>query len=243
MHELVADHIEELIVSGKLKAGDKLPSERKLTEEIGTSRRTLREAMRVLEQRSLIEIKIGTKGGAFVKSANIDQVSESLGLLIRLKKVSLNELLEFRLDAESGATRQATKMATKTDLLKLKAIVAEGDSLLNAEETDFDVYKDIDRRFHSTVASVAKNSIYEWVLTTIHENIFHYFESYLPRRKNVIKQSIADMKDIVNAIEEGDAEKASRLARTHVLRGFKHMGKNSPGKQLFVRSEVTATDH
>jgi GntR family transcriptional regulator, transcriptional repressor for pyruvate dehydrogenase complex len=228
VHELITDHIEGLIISRKLKVGDKLPSERELTKDMGVSRRTLREAMRVLEQRSLIEIKIGTKGGAFVKSANIEQVSEGLGLLIRRKKVSLTDLLEFRLDAESSAARQASKMASKNDILKLKALVAEGDALLNDGEMDFDAYKDIDRRFHSSVASMTRNSIYEWVLKTIHENIFQYFESYLPRSTSIIKQSIADMKDIVNAIEEKDEGRAGTLARTHVLRGFTHMKKGSP---------------
>jgi len=75
--------IQEAILQGKLKAGDKLPPERELKEMFKTSRGTLREALRVLEQKGLIRIKTGVNGGAIVKPLTTHQVSESLALLIR----------------------------------------------------------------------------------------------------------------------------------------------------------------
>ena len=59
----IVDQIQEAILDGRFKAGDMLPSERELKEMFQTSRGTLREALRVLEQKGLIEIKLGVGGG------------------------------------------------------------------------------------------------------------------------------------------------------------------------------------
>ena len=65
----VVEQIQEAIIEGHLKVGDRLPPERELKEMLQTSRSTLREALRVLEQKGLIEIKLGMGGGAVVKAA------------------------------------------------------------------------------------------------------------------------------------------------------------------------------
>ena len=77
--EDVISQIQESILQGKLKAGDKLPSERNLREIFKVSRGTLRESLRALEQKRLIQIKTGVNGGAFICEANTHQISESLG--------------------------------------------------------------------------------------------------------------------------------------------------------------------
>ena len=64
----VVEQIQEAIIEGHLKVGDRLPPERELKEMLQTSRSTLREALRVLEQKGLIEIKLGMGGGAVVKT-------------------------------------------------------------------------------------------------------------------------------------------------------------------------------
>ena len=104
--ELVAEQLEELILSGQLRPGDKFPPERAIILDLGISIRTLREAMRILEQKGLVEIKTGTKGGVFVKDATTEKLNESLGVLIRLNKYSVRELSELRLDLEGSSPRK-----------------------------------------------------------------------------------------------------------------------------------------
>ncbi|MCK7504178.1 MAG: GntR family transcriptional regulator [Desulfobacterales bacterium] len=86
--EVVAQ-IEEAILAGRIETGQTLPSERELKEMFQISRGTLREALRVLEQKGLIEIRLGVGGGSVVRAVDAGRVSESLGLLIRSQKVSL----------------------------------------------------------------------------------------------------------------------------------------------------------
>ena len=120
----VVDQIEEAILSGQLQPGDTLPSERDLKDMFQTSRGTLREALRVLEQKGLIEIKLGVGGGSVVKAAPLEQVCNGLDLLIRFQKISLHHLSEFREDVESSVAAIAARRAVPNDIQAL-------DDLLN----------------------------------------------------------------------------------------------------------------
>jgi len=221
-HE-VAEQIEEAIVSGLIKPGEKLPAERQLVGKFDISRRTLREALRILEQKGLIEIKVGSQGGAFVKDLTTAQISESLALLIRSKKISLRELAEFRLDVESLVARRAAQHATREDVDSLNDLLVEGESILAADRFNWKAFMEIDQRLHMTLARAARNSIHEFVLKTIHDNINRYYESYLPKDKEVLEQSYLEMRPLVKAVEEGDAKKAFFFAQEHVKRGDRFM--------------------
>jgi len=221
-HE-VADQIEEGIVSGLLKPGEKLPAERELVGQFDISRRTLREALRILEQKGLIEIKIGSRGGTFVRDLTTDPISDSLALLIRSKKISLRELAEFRLDIESLVARRAAQQATRQDVDSLKDLLVEGESILASNQFNWKAFMEVDQRLHLALAQIARNSIHEFILKTVHDNINRYYESYLPKDKEIWKQSYLEMRPLVKAVEEGDAEKAFFLAQEHVKRGDRLM--------------------
>jgi len=221
-HE-VADQIEEAVVSGLLKPGEKLPAERELVGRFDISRRTLREALRIVEQKGLIEIKIGSRGGAFVKDLTTAPISESLALLIRSKKISLRELAEFRVDIESLVAGKAARQATRKDIDSLKDLLVEGETILASKRFNWKAFMEIDQRLHRALARIAQNSIYEFILKTIHENINRYYESYLPKDKETWKQSFLEMRPLVKAVEDGDAKKAFILAQEHIKRGDKLM--------------------
>ncbi|MGH2378065.1 MAG: FadR/GntR family transcriptional regulator, partial [Candidatus Limnocylindria bacterium] len=88
--------IERAIFDGELLPGDRLQSERELAEQFSVSRITVRDALRVLEARGLIRVKVGASGGAFVSETNADQVAESISTMVLLKRMSLTELVEAR---------------------------------------------------------------------------------------------------------------------------------------------------
>ena len=122
--DLVAQ-IEGAILEGRLKTGDRLPAQRDLVDMFQTSRGPLREALRVLEQKGLLEIKRGVRGGAVVKQPGMAPVAESLGLLIRHREITLAELSEFREGVEGSVAAIAAQRATPADIRQLKSLLKQ----------------------------------------------------------------------------------------------------------------------
>ncbi|MCP4024085.1 MAG: FadR family transcriptional regulator, partial [Desulfobacteraceae bacterium] len=124
-YQHVVDQIQNAICDGDIQPGDRLPPEMKLKEMFDTSRGTVREALRVLEQKGLVTIKTGVKGGATVQDVNTEAMSDSIALLIRHQKVSLSQLADFRTLLERHVAVQAAQKASVNDIQKLDAILLE----------------------------------------------------------------------------------------------------------------------
>ncbi|TET86894.1 MAG: FadR family transcriptional regulator [Desulfobacteraceae bacterium] len=214
----VVDQIQEAILQGRLKAGNKLPSERELQEIFQTSRGTLREALRVLEQKGLITIKTGVSGGAFVNALTTHQVSESLDLLIRYERVSLRDLAEFREGVEGIVAGLAVERAKKEDIQYLKNLLAEAKTNLDEGSSHWDDFIQVDNQLHMALAHIAGNPIYESVLQTIYDNIHRYFDQFLPREEEILRENYQDLCEIVKAVEKGQAAQAHLLVQNHVYR-------------------------
>lgn len=223
----VVAQIQEAILDGRLKTGDTLPSERQLKEMFNISRGTLREALRVLEQKGLIEIKLGVGGGSVVKDVNADQVSESLALLIRSQKVSLNHLAEFREDVEGIVAAHAAKRCTEADILQLKELLKEARKCIAQGTSQRDAFIEIDKQIHMALAAVAQNPIYISVLHSVHDNIHRYYEQYLSMEERELKENYQDLCDLVKLVEKRQADKARELARDHVSRFNQYMHKKA----------------
>ncbi len=215
--EVVAQ-IEEAILAGRIKTGQTLPSERDLKEMFQISRGTLREALRVLEQKGLIEIRLGVGGGSVVRAMDAGAVSESLGLLIRSQKVSLSHLAEFREGMEGSIAAQAAERRSASDIRKLKGLLEEARSCMRAGRQQRDEFLEMDKQIHMTIAATTQNPIYQSVLTSIHDNIHRYYDRFLSMEDQELQENFRDLCGLVDAIEIGAADDARRLAREHVQR-------------------------
>lgn len=212
----ILSQIEQAIIDGKYRVGDKLPSERELCDLFQTSRGPLREALRVLEQKGLITIKAGAYGGSFVTAVTTEQMSESLGFLLKFKGVTLAELAEFRAFLEGATAALAAKRAKKSDIERLKALIDEARVHSKRDPRDLDPLLPIDSRFHKSLAQAAGNRLFLSVLQTVYENMYQYQDEYLPREEKIIKLLIKDLNEITAAVETGDSEKARGLMQRHV---------------------------
>ena len=219
----MVDQIQEAILEGKLKQGDRLPAERELTELFKTSRGTLREALRVLEQKGLIEIKIGAGGGALVKKVTTDQMSENLALLIRCERVSLDHLAEFREGVEGLVAELAAERATKKDIAALRALLGRARQHLEEGVHGWNGFIRVDQSFHRALAHISGNPVYIYVLQTVHENIHRYYEKFLPGSKELMKKNYNDLSNIVRAIEHGRSHEARVHIQDHIRCFRQHM--------------------
>jgi DNA-binding FadR family transcriptional regulator len=231
----VVAQIQEAILEGRLKTGDTLPSERELKDMFNISRGTLREALRVLEQKGLIEIKLGVGGGSVVKDVNVELVSESLGLLIKSQKVSLNHLAEFREDVEGIVAARAAARHNKTDILDLKALLTKARRCVEGGISQRNAFIEIDKQIHMRLAQVAQNPIYISVLHSVHDNIHRYYERFLSMEERELQQNYQDLSDLVKAVEERQTDQARRLARGHVHRFNQYMKRRKKEEESKIK--------
>lgn len=219
----VINQIQEAILKGELKVGDKLPAERELKEIFKTSRGTLREALRVLEQKGLIAIKTGVNGGAFVKPVTTHQVSESLDLLVRYQRVSLKDLAEFREGVEGIVTGLAAERAKKEDIQYLMNLLKEAKIHIDEGVSHWDEFIRVDNTLHMVMAHIAGNPVYQSVLQTVHDNINRYYDQFLPKEEEIMRENYQDLCGIVKAVEDRQAVKSRVLAQDHVHRFYRFM--------------------
>ena len=127
--ESVIQQVESAILQGRYAAGDRLPAERELQGLLDVSRNTLRESLRVLEQKGLVEIRKGNRGGIFVKEPNADSMTESLGFFVQSQRISMEQISEFRQDLEGLVTRRAALAASAGDTGEVRAAAGRGRAL------------------------------------------------------------------------------------------------------------------
>jgi DNA-binding FadR family transcriptional regulator len=123
--ELIASHIRGQIVRGELTTGDTLPSEAAMTEMFGVSRPTLREAFRILETESLINVRRGSRGGARVVAPDVAVAARYVGLLLQVQGTTIADVYEARMVLEPACARLLARRRTKQDLADLTACIDE----------------------------------------------------------------------------------------------------------------------
>lgn len=143
--------IEELLYSGVFKAGERLPSERELSERFNTSRTTIREAIIMLELKGVLNVKQGS-GIFFVDST--DKLSQKS--LMPYSEIGPFELLQARQVIESNITGFAASQISFNELQELKKIIRLQENAIAAES---DKFEDLDHRFHSIIAEATQNRV------------------------------------------------------------------------------------
>jgi len=229
--ESVVEQIQNAILDGRLRAGDRLPPERQLVDMFHTSRGTLREALRIVEHKGLVEIRTGVQGGAVVKESNARQLHDGVALLLRQQKVSIADVAEFREGVEGTVSGLAAHRATAGDVRRLEVILEEARAGLEAPSADWGAFVEVDNRLHMALASIAGNPVYEAVLRSIHDNIKRYYDKLLPRTRGTLRQNYADLRAIVRAVRDHDAVSAREHAQAHVKRFSRLMSKGRSDEQ------------
>lgn len=223
IYQDVVEQIQTAILDGEIEAGAKLPSERDLCDLFQTSRGTLREALRILEQKSLIEIRLGVSGGAYVRDPNSELMAENLAMLIRSNEVALEHLEEFRETIEGDVAGLAARGATTADDELLRGLLAEADGLRAQGLSRWNDFVRVDEQIHMAIARIAGNPLYDFVLKSIHANIHRYYDKFLNVGEHELEENYQDLRQLIEAVGERQPEKAWVLAREHVRRFSAYM--------------------
>lgn len=160
----VADQLAELIVNG-LGPGDRLPPERELARKLEVSRIVVREAMRGLAERGLVQVKPGV--GTFVVAMPASAVTRPLSLYIRRNQVGVDQLFELRSALEPAIAAAAARSASAGDLEAAEANLERTDDLVSSIERDgsgIEEFAWADLEFHQLLARASGNPLFEVVL-------------------------------------------------------------------------------
>lgn len=209
--EQVARQIQDLILGGHLPVDSQLPPERELAEKFGVSRTVIREAIKLLSERGLVEVVPGR--GSFVTRLDAEAVSLYMQLLVKARSASLTQFHEIRSALEVATAGFAAARATHRDIVQLRELVERIDDCLDRE--DKEGFIDADVRFHALLAESTHNPLFQVVLEPIMGTLaesrrvtYHVQDS--PKRGQHFH------KIILAAIERADVEGAREAMRQHM---------------------------
>jgi GntR family transcriptional repressor for pyruvate dehydrogenase complex len=208
IYEEIARQIEKMITE-KMKAGDLLPPERQLAEMFGVSRSSIRDAIRTLEMSGLVEARQGL--GTVVREHSADAVVNPLTQVLVQKRKLVGELLDVRKMIEPPLAARAAVHATPDE-------VAEMDNILQRQEEKMrggELAIEEDNEFHYAIALAADNSVVLKVLDVLMDLLRETRERSL-QVEGRPERSMADHRDILDAILRQDAAGAEAAMRRHI---------------------------
>lgn len=217
--------IEDAILSGDISLGEKLPPARELQQVFQASRSTVREALKVLEQKGMVEIKQGSAGGTYVKASSGEKIGEGLAMLFKLGQVTIRQLFEFREMNEAMAFESAVHNATHQELSELRHLLSSLQATYSRRnKSTYENFFTIERKMHEKVLSMAHNPLSKWVLETVITHTWRYlvftWETLAIEtsdKTTIMQTSLKDWEDIVGAFEDRNALYASSLVRSHLI--------------------------
>src|SRR6266404_6991983 len=118
----IAEQIRNAILTGRVKAGERLSPERELAEQFGVSRVTVRDALRSIEAMGLIKVKVGARGGAFVTAPTGSKVAQSMSDMMVMSATTPEDIVEARLIVELGTVTLACARASDEELEQLREL-------------------------------------------------------------------------------------------------------------------------
>jgi GntR family transcriptional repressor for pyruvate dehydrogenase complex len=159
-HELVVDQMRRALELGQFRPGDRLPTERELSEMLDVSRTTVRTAVAVLEREGLIAVRRGRGGGFTVQAPPID--AAEMRRELRRNKRAIRDAFDYRIIVETGATRLAAERRRSVDLAGLQKLLAGMNAALETALTDQSPqhtteFQTLDTAFHMGIAQAAQN--------------------------------------------------------------------------------------
>jgi GntR family transcriptional regulator, transcriptional repressor for pyruvate dehydrogenase complex len=208
----VVSRILELIRTGSLRAGDRLPPERELIEIFGISRPSLREALRALSTLGVVKSQHG--GGAYVSDLDARTLLAPLDFYISLTKANFADAFDSRRVIEIEIARRAASKATRGDIGNLQDIIDAHQTV----QDDLVGFRILDTRFHEKVSAIAGNAVLQRIAYGLY-NLGLDFQNFDRRTRNdpgLIAQSTADHSEIAAAIVARDPERAAQAMSKHI---------------------------
>jgi GntR family transcriptional regulator, transcriptional repressor for pyruvate dehydrogenase complex len=195
--EEVAQQLKQSILAGHFKPGERLPTERELSEQFQVSRAATREALRVLENAGFVVTRQGATGGAYVTDLTFDRTVNAFFDLFMAEKISLAEINYVRVLVEPDVARLAAQHVTDEYAQKLKASMEAGTGPM----------------FHNLLAEMCGNRFLEGLL----RSTIDLTRKIVDTANVGYEHPLKDHKTILEAVIAGDGERAAEVMRKHAI--------------------------
>jgi len=208
LSDKVAEMMLETILSNRLNVGERLPSERELGEQFGVSRTVVREAVRALVAKGVIEVRSGS--GLRVAAVNATAVSESMSLYLRDGRLDFEKVQEVRALLEVHLAGLAAERASEDDLAALREI----HSRMQQEQSDVEAASRDDLEFHRLIANATHNELFLLLLDSIGSSLIDIRRSNLGSGSTPM--TLNQHQKILERIAGHDPEGARAAMSTHL---------------------------
>ncbi len=214
--EQVFDQMQQLLIEGTWRSGDKLPSENELSATFGVSRMTIRQAMQKLKALGLIETRTGS--GSYVRELNLEDSLNELIPLMYIGKPSQVHVFQFREMIESASVRIATPVADAKSLKHLEDLLDKMKKA--ASEDNGKSFSHYDLKFHMVIVKLSGNPMiikaYDILLNVLKESMYSVIE------KMGYKPALDYHKKILGAMKKRNEDLAEQIMREHIGRNYEY---------------------
>jgi GntR family transcriptional repressor for pyruvate dehydrogenase complex len=238
LYEQIVQQIEDSVLNGSLKPGDQLPAERDLAQRLGVSRTAVREAVKALREKGLVEAYSGR--GTFITDGTSQAARQSFDLMVKIgQQEGAPHLAELRLILEPGIAALAAARIQEPELVAMREAVA----VMDRAQKDPAAYIEADLDFHLALAEAVANplilSLIDSIVGLLREQRIKIFNVEGGPQRGQIHH-----KRILEAVERHDPEMARGAMRSH-LEQVRQDSQVSPGGKSAVKpaqagSRITA---
>jgi GntR family transcriptional repressor for pyruvate dehydrogenase complex len=208
-YEDIVKQIRTLIEKGRLKHGDRLPTERELSETFKVSRATVREAIFSLETMKLVDRRQGD--GTYVIASSEETLVQPLAASLFHEKDDLIDIFSLRKIIEPEIAQLASESATPEEINELEEILKEQEGeVANGKKP-----VQMDTNFHHLLARMAKNRVFERLMLVLVDLLGKTRETYLQSEERRY-QSLRGHQDILTAVKNGNGTAARQAMRKHL---------------------------
>ena len=210
--DILANKLRNLILTGKVREGEMLPTERELVEDSGLSRSSVREALRVLEVEGLIVTRPGRAGGSTVKLPGSSSVARSIELFVKTHGIRLPALLDCREAVEPFLAGRAAVNRTEEDLAQIQEL---HERFINSIG-DVLTYKRLNLDWHLAVTRASGNEVLIVLMESIAAPIFDAAGYHEVTTEKIRSEAVKAHSAIMRAIEAKDEEAAFKSMERHL---------------------------
>ena len=240
--ELIASHLRGQIVRGELATGQTLPSEGALMETFGVSRPTLREAFRILETESLINVRRGSRGGARVVAPDVAVAARYTGLLLQVARTTVADVQEARMVIEPAAAALLASRRTRADLDDLTSCIADLAGLADSDGplAGAEARLRATQRFGELILERAGNRTLAVQAAVLREVMAMHLRTAGPRTFDRpgtgedVRKTVKSYRRLVLLLDARDAEGAQRHWRAHLEAEARARLRGSAGSDAVV---------